>query len=123
MKESAASGRPAADHDGTVSFDSPDDAPKSLYDALFGRLAVLTGIVAQEKLDKAASQQKTAPSQSLADILVQSGTLSDSLRRAIDILLVHHFEGHNNDPQQSLSSLPASSTESLVVRWLGIDTR
>lgn len=109
MKESAAL-------DGTVSLAPPgavDAGPKSPHDVLFGQLAILTGFVGEEQLDYAIRQQKATPSASLADILVQSGSFSSEDRQVIAALLKRHVAKHNNDPQQSLSSLPATSTESL----------
>src|SRR3954470_11755844 len=86
--------------------------PRSLPDALFGRLALLNGFVEQRAIDQAVSQQRNFPSTSLADILVQSAALSEKSRQAIEILLEEHVRVHGNDPQQSLSSLPAASTDS-----------
>src|SRR5258706_9553779 len=90
-----------------------DGGPKCLHDALFGRLALLNGFVDQPELDQALSRQKAAPSASLADILVHSAALSERSRQAIEVLLQEHVRAHDNDPQQSLSSLPAASTDSL----------
>lgn len=81
-------------------------------DQLFGRLAVHNVFIEQATLDNAIQQQTNTPSASVAEILVQNGYLSTEDRGAIEHLLERHLAKHGNDPQQSSSSLPASSTNS-----------
>jgi|GEM_PF-6979712 len=97
-----------APNDRAMSGDSQpsDSGPKTRHDALFGRLAVLTGFVEQLALDDAVSQQRTAPFQSLADILVQRGTISEKTRQILEMLLDEYAA------KPSPSPLPASATES-----------
>ncbi len=101
--------------DGTVSVaprSCTDAGPSSFHDALFGRLAVVTDFVDQEKINQAIQKQQTAGSSSLADILVESGALASEDRQVLEALLARHVTRHNGNPERSLSALPVSSTES-----------
>ena len=95
MKESVPPVRPAPD----------------LRDQLFGRLALLNGFVDQETLDKAIEQQATDPAKALADILLQSGSLTEKARQGIAILLEEHLSRRGDDPQASISSLKSFLTQ------------
>ena len=90
------SGKPDANRDGNCSV-------LSERDLLVGRLAVLCGLVDKETVEAATHQ--TDPTKSLADTLVESGSLSEKARKAIDQLLKEHLAKHNDDPQKSLSAL------------------
>jgi serine/threonine protein kinase/formylglycine-generating enzyme required for sulfatase activity len=79
---------------------------------LFGRMALHTGFIDQETLDNAINQQRTDKAKSLADILVQCGSISEEDRRAIDHLCQRHVARHGDDPQQSLDSLTMGRTVS-----------
>ena len=82
-------------------------------DLLFGRLAVHTGFIDQETLDK-AQQQVADPTNSLSEVLVVSGAITKEDRQAIENLLERHIAKHDDDPQQSLSSLVHSPTVSFA---------
>ena len=79
---------------------------------LFGRLAVHIGFIDQEDLNNALSQQQADPAKSLADILVESGSIPEDDRRLIEHLCRRHVELHGDDPQQSLASLTMGQTVS-----------
>jgi hypothetical protein len=90
----------------------PSAARLAGRDLLFGRLALRTGFIDQETLDNALGRQQTDPTQSLAKILVQSGSISEDDRQAIDHLCQRHVAKHGDDPRQSLDSLSMAATVS-----------
>src|SRR5437868_5986253 len=79
-------------------------------DLLFGRICLATGFIDQENFDNAIVQQQTAPFRSLANILVQIGSLSEEERRSIGELCEKHAARHDDDPQQSLAALTMAPT-------------
>ena len=83
-------------------------------DLLFGRLAVATGFVDDNTL--AAAGRQVDSSKTLAEVLVESGTITKETRRAIELLLDQHVSNHDDDPQQSLVSL-SSPTASFGDRF------
>ena len=96
MKKSAASGPPSLDCDLAV---SPDQGRlHDSQDSLFGQIALLNGLVDQEALDRAVQQQKSIFASSLAEILVEMGTIGVAERRAIEVLLARHQTKPVDDP-------------------------
>ena len=79
--------------------------PVARRDLLFGRMAIHNGFIDQVDLDNALSQQQADPVKSLADFLVESGSIPEDDRRLIEHLCRRHVEMHGDDPQQSLDSL------------------
>jgi serine/threonine protein kinase len=69
-------------------------------DMLFGRLAVLKGVVDEETLQSAVGRV-TAP-KTLADVLVESGAITEETRHALEHLIEVHVPNHSDHQQQSL---------------------
>jgi hypothetical protein len=90
----------------------PSPTPGASGHLLFGRLALHNGFIDQETLDNALAQQQAAQSQSLADILVQKGLLSDEERRGIELLCELHVAKHGDNRKKSLDSLTLAPTVS-----------
>ncbi|HEV3023667.1 MAG TPA: serine/threonine-protein kinase, partial [Pirellulales bacterium] len=86
--------------------------PGSSRNLLFGGMALHTGFIDQKTLDNAIREQQTDPSQSLVEILVQGGTVSEEVRRLIERLCDAHIAQHGSDPQRSLESLTLAPTVS-----------
>jgi hypothetical protein len=96
MKESVPVGRSAPDPYGTIPRVapkpetlgiSPPAATVDVRDMIFGRLALLHGLVDQETLDKARAEQSTYPSKTLAEVLLESGAFSAADKIALEYLL------------------------------------
>ena len=83
------------------------------YDELFGRFALHNGLIDRQAFDSAVRRQADSrqSTELLADILVQSGSLTEKARQGIDILVEVCLSKQPADPQASLSSLTGFSTE------------
>lgn len=102
-----------ATHDAQGNSIPQGDGASADRELLFERLAVLNGFVNEETLE--AARQQTDPSKGLADILVENGTLTEEIRRAIETLVEQHIGRHDGDSQKSLSAL--TQTVSYVQSW------
>lgn len=78
-------------------------AAHSIRDSLFARIAVSTSFIDEKRLDE-AQRLATERSVSVADVLVESGAITDEDRHVIDQLLERHIAKHEGDPQKSLSA-------------------
>lgn len=120
MKESAASDRSASNRYDTIprplpaleaTKSSPSAAaPTAVRDTLFGRIALLAGIVNQDTLDKAWAEQSTYPAKSLAEILVETGAIAAAEVQAIEVVLKRQLDRAQDDPQAGtawLGTLPS----------------
>lgn len=87
------------------------DSPAS-RDQLFGELALRSGLVDEATLRKASSQQGKQPGQPLAEILVQSGSLSEKARLGLQLLLEEHLSKQGNNREASISSVASFATVS-----------
>ena len=105
----AATGHRKADGGDAIARDR--SSPSSDRDLLFGRLAVLTGFVHEEAVETA--RQQVESSKTIAEVLVESGAITEETRRAIEQLLELRVTLHGDDPQQSLLRL-ASPTVSFA---------
>jgi serine/threonine protein kinase/formylglycine-generating enzyme required for sulfatase activity len=82
------------------------------HDLLFGRMAVHTGFIDEQTLDAAIEQQRGDPSNSLADILVTNGSITDEDRRLIEHLCRRHVAMRGGNRQRSIADLSLAPTVS-----------
>jgi len=79
---------PTGKWEGEDSDPGPDErlSAPTKRDLLFGRLAVVSGVIDQNTLGK-AQQQLTDSAKSLGKVLVESGAINEDERQTIEILL------------------------------------
>ena len=99
MNESPSTG---ADPDTTDPWNNP-------HDSVFAELAVACGVVGRPQLERVRG---SIAGRSLADVLVEEGSLSDSVRRAIESLLAERLSKGNSTSLPTGPYIPAIPRDS-----------
>src|SRR4051794_41745330 len=80
---------------------TPMDTERSL---LFGVVAFQNGAVAADCLAETCADWVSEPSQTLADLLVDRGWMTDEQRTEVEKAVAQELEGHGGDPQATLEA-------------------
>lgn len=91
------------------------DATQAYRDELFGKFVVHNGFVDQETLVRVTRQRSTDTTKSLAEMLVESGAITNHQRDAIDVIVEWHISKQTHEPTKSLpKNATAAPTISLA---------
>ena len=103
-----------------VSLSQPEDPRgRAARNLLFGLLALQNGFIDREALLGAFAAWLDDKSRSLADLLVERGSLDEPRRLLLEALAAEHLRLHGDDPERSLADLSSLGSAGPGLERLG----